>query len=245
MKNQQILSFLWYLVAIIFLRCRLRLKVLIIEDSTSLRRSLKIGLSNLGYTVDDTGDGSEGLSMALTGDYSLLILDLMLPSVDGTAILKAIRKAKKDLRVLILSARDLTEDKIEGLLNGADDYLTKPFSFDELHVRLLCLMRRGTLNINDSKVNIGPFSLDLHLKQLFCDGIDTNLTPNEYKLVECLFTHQGKVISPEKLSEYLAGQYDAIAKNSIEAHLSTVRKKVKLLGHDLPIKTKRGFGYFC
>lgn len=206
---------------------------------------MKIGLSNLGYTVDDTGDGSEGLSMALTGDYSLLILDLMLPSVDGTAILKAIRKAKKDLRVLILSARDLTEDKIEGLLNGADDYLTKPFSFDELHVRLLCLMRRGTLNINDSKVNIGPFSLDLHLKQLFCDGIDTNLTPNEYKLVECLFTHQGKVISPEKLSEYLAGQYDAIAKNSIEAHLSTVRKKVKLLGHDLPIKTKRGFGYFC
>ena len=100
------------------------MKILIIEDSTSLRRSLKIGLSNLGFTVDDTGDGSEGLSMALSGDYSLLILDLMLPSVDGTAILKAIRKANKDIRVLILSARDLTEDKIEGLLNGADDYLT-------------------------------------------------------------------------------------------------------------------------
>ena len=113
------------------------MKILIIEDSTSLRRSLKIGLSNLGFTVDDTGDGSEGLSMALAGDYSLLILDLMLPSVDGTAILKAIRKANKDLRVLILSARDLTEDKIEGLLNGADDYLTKPFSFDELHVHQL------------------------------------------------------------------------------------------------------------
>ncbi|TMM42427.1 response regulator transcription factor [Colwellia ponticola] len=220
------------------------MKILIIEDSTSLRRSLKIGLTNLGFTVDDTGDGSEGLSMVLAGDYSLLILDLMLPSVDGTAILKAIRQAKKDIKVLILSARDLTEDKIEGLLNGADDYLTKPFSFDELHVRLLCLMRRGSLNINESKINIGLFSLDLHLKQLLCNGVDANLTPNEYKLVECLFTNQGKVISPEKLSEYLAGQYNAIAKNSIEAHLSTARKKVRDIGHDLPIKTKRGFGYF-
>jgi DNA-binding response OmpR family regulator len=219
------------------------LKILIIEDSNSLRRSLKVGLSNLGFTVDDTGDGSEGLSMVLAGDYSLLILDLMLPSVDGTAILKALRDAKKDIRVLILSARDLTEDKIQGLLNGADDYLTKPFSFDELHVRLLCLMRRGSLNINDSKINIGTFSLDLHLKQFHCNGIDANFTPNEYKLVECLFTNQGKVISPEKLSEYLAGQYDAIAKNSIEAHLSSARKKVREIGYDLPIKTKRGFGY--
>ena len=86
----------------LYFYCELLVKVLIIEDSTSLRRSLKIGLSNLGYTVDDTGDGSEGLSMALSGDYSLLILDLMLPSVDGTSILKAIRKANKDLRVLIL-----------------------------------------------------------------------------------------------------------------------------------------------
>ena len=182
--------------------------------------------------------------MVLAGDYSLLILDLMLPSVDGTSILKALRDAKKDIRVLILSARDLTEDKIQGLLNGADDYLTKPFSFDELHVRLLCLMRRGSLNINDSKITIGQFSLDLHLKQFHCNGIDANFTPNEYKLVECLFTNQGKVISPEKLSEYLAGQYDAIAKNSIEAHLSTARKKVRAVGYDLPIKTKRGFGYF-
>lgn len=220
------------------------LKILIIEDSNSLRRSLKVGLSNLGFTVDDTGDGSEGLSMVLAGDYSLLILDLMLPSVDGTSILKALRDAKKDIRVLILSARDLTEDKIQGLLNGADDYLTKPFSFDELHVRLLCLMRRGSLNINDSKINIGQFSLDLHLKQFHCNGKDANFTPNEYKLVECLFTNQGKVISPEKLSEYLAGQYDAIAKNSIEAHLSSARKKVRAIGCDLPIKTKRGFGYF-
>ncbi len=182
--------------------------------------------------------------MALSGNYSLLILDLMLPSVDGTSILKAIRQAGKDIRVLILSAKDLTEDKVEGLLNGADDYLTKPFSFDELHVRLLCLMRRGALNVNANSINIGAISLDLHLKQLRCGGNDAQLTPNEYKVVECLFSNQGKVISSEKLSEYLAGQYDAIAKNSIEAHLSSARKKVRAIGYELPIKTKRGFGYF-
>ena len=217
---------------------------MIIEDSVSLRRSLKIGLSSLGFTVDDTGDGSEGLSMVLAGDYSLLILDLMLPSVDGTAILKAIRKANKDIRVLILSALDHTDNKIEGLLNGADDYLTKPFSFDELHVRLLCLMRRGSLNVNDSKIVVGVFELDLHLKQLKCNSTDVNLTPNEYRIIECLFLNQNKVVSSEKLSEYLVGQYDVVAKNSIEAHLSMTRKKVKILGFDLPVKTKRGFGYF-
>ncbi|MGY8900486.1 MAG: response regulator transcription factor [Paraglaciecola sp.] len=220
------------------------MKVLIIEDSESLRRSLRVGLSNLGFTVDDTGDGSEGLTMALSGDYSLLVLDLMLPSVDGISILKAIRRTEKDIRVLILSARDLTEDKVEGLLNGADDYLTKPFSFEELHVRLLCLMNRGSLNIKNSKIDHGPFSLDIHFKQLKCGGFDVKLTPNEYKIIECLFSNQGKVLSSEKLSEYLAGQYDAVAKNSIEAHLSTARKKVKSLGFELPIQTKRGFGYF-
>lgn len=221
----------------------LPLKLLIIEDSISLRKNLKIGLSNLGFTVDDTGDGSEGLSMALAGDYSLLVLDLMLPSVDGFSILKAIRQANKDIRVLILSARSLTDDKIEGLLSGADDYLTKPFSFDELHLRLLSLMRRGSLNVDERNVHVGSFLLDFHLKQLHCDGKDTKLTPNEYKLVECLFFNQGKVVSPEKLGKHLANQDHTVAKNSIEAHLSSVRKKARVLGSEIPIKTKRGFGY--
>jgi len=219
------------------------LKVLIIEDSTSLRRSLKIGLSNLGFTVDDTGDGADGLSMALNGDYSLLILDLMLPSIDGISILKAIRGSQRDIRILILSARDLTQDKIEGLLNGADDYLTKPFSFEELHVRLLNLMRRGPTNIQNDKISISDFTLDLHSRELQCQGNNINLTPNEYKIIECLFTHQGHIVSPEKLSEYLAGNYDAVSKNSIEAHLSSIRKKIRVMGYEIPILNKRGFGY--
>ena len=121
------------------------MKILVIEDSEALRRSLQVGFSNLGFTVDETGDGSEGLSMALSGSYDLLVLDLMLPSVDGMSILQALRSGKSQSRVLILSARSEPQDKINGLMKGADDYLTKPFSFEELHARVLALLRRGSL----------------------------------------------------------------------------------------------------
>lgn len=121
------------------------MKILVIEDSEPLRRSLQVGLNNLGFTVDETGDGSEGLSMALSGNYDLLVLDLMLPNVDGMSILQALRSSNSQSRVLILSARSEPKDKINGLMKGADDYLTKPFSFEELHARVLALLRRGSL----------------------------------------------------------------------------------------------------
>ena len=219
------------------------MKVLIIEDSISLRRSLKIGLENLGFTIDETGDGSEGMSMALMGGYELLILDLMLPSLDGLEILKAIRREKIDLKILILSAKSQPEDKITGLLSGADDFLTKPFSFEELHARLLCLTRRGALKIENDKIYLDDFLLDLQKKNFHFNNILIDLTPNEYKIIECLFTNQNSVVSPEKLSDHITGQFDVISKNSIEVHLSSVRKKVKVAGGDLPITTKRGFGY--
>ena len=220
------------------------MKVLIIEDSESLRRSLSIGLRNSGFTVDVSGDGAEGLTMVLTGDYNLLILDLMLPSIDGMSILKAIRSAKKDIKILILSARDFIDDKVDGLLQGADDYLTKPFSFEEVRARLLCLVRRNDCRIKDNKIAINDFAIDLNLKQFFCGSIEVTITPNEYKIIECLFTNQNKIISPERLSEYLVGDYDSISKNSLEAHISSLRKKITSLGFECPIKNKRGFGYF-
>jgi DNA-binding response OmpR family regulator len=109
------------------------MKLLIVEDSSSLRRSLCTGLKNLGFTVDETSDGSEGLSMALIGDYDVIILDIMLPSIDGLTLLKTLRQTKRGTRVLLLSAKSQPEDRVKGLLTGADDYLSKPFSFDELH----------------------------------------------------------------------------------------------------------------
>lgn len=219
------------------------MNLLLIEDSTSLRRSLKAGLENLGFTVDETGDGSEGLSMALMGDYDLLVLDIMLPSLDGLSLLKALRKQNKDLRVLLLSAKVQPDERVQGLLSGADDYLTKPFSFDELHARLLCLMRRGSLTSSNDIIAFDALSLNLQLKTLKAGNISIDLTPNEFKIIECLFSNQNKVITSEKLSTYLNGQYDAVSKNAIEAHLSSARKKVRAAGYELPIQTKRGFGY--
>jgi len=219
------------------------MKLLIIEDSVSLRRSLRIGLENLGFTIDETGDGAEGLSMAMTGEYELIILDIMLPSIDGITLLQTIRAKQLDVRVLILSANQEPEDRVKGLLTGADDYLTKPFSFDELHARLLNLMRRGGLKTISDVIRIDNLALNLQLKLLQVNDTVIDLTPNEYKIVECLFSNQNKVITAEKLSTYIAGQYDLVSKNSIEAHLSSARKKVRAAGGELPIQTKRGFGY--
>ena len=219
------------------------MKVLLIEDSSSLRRSLAAGLRNLGFTIDETGDGSDGLSMVLTGDYDVIVLDIMLPSLDGLTVLKTLRQNKLDTRVLLLSAKSEPEDRVKGLLTGADDYLTKPFSFEELHARLLSLLRRGTLRREIDKIEINGLTLDMQLKTLRFETKFIDLTPNEYKLVECLFTNQNTIVTAEKLSEHIAGQYDAISKNSIEAHLSSARKKTKVAGSLLPIVTKRGFGY--
>ncbi|MBC3767549.1 response regulator transcription factor [Neptunicella marina] len=219
------------------------MRLLLIEDSVSLRRTLSLGLEKLGYMIDATGDGAEGLSMALLGDYELIILDLMLPEMDGMSILKALRKSQKDTRVLILSAKAEHEDKVGGLLAGADDYLSKPFSFDELHARLINLMRRGKAIQADDKIQVGDFELDIHSKSFCYQGQNVDLTPNEYRILECLFLNKTRVVTSEKMSEYIAGHYDFVSKNAIEAHLSSARKKVRTLGADLPVRNKRGFGY--
>ncbi|WP_160182125.1 response regulator transcription factor [Paraglaciecola mesophila] len=219
------------------------MRILLIEDSASLRNSLSIGLDKLGYSVDVAADGSEGLSMALMGNYDLVILDLMLPEIDGLAILKALRKKNLDVRVLILSARAETNDKVSGILAGADDYLTKPFSFDELSARLVNLMRRGPAVQANDKIVVAGFTLDLQIKSLMYANQSIELTPNEYKIIECMFLNRDRVVTSEKLSEYLSGNYDYISKNAIEAHLSSARKKTRNIGATLPIKSKRGFGY--
>ncbi|OCH23623.1 response regulator transcription factor [Aliivibrio sp. 1S128] len=220
------------------------MKILLIEDSAHLRRSLVVGLSNLGFTIDDTGDGSIGLSMAITNEYDFIILDLMLPNVDGITLLKSIRKMGNDVKVIILSARSQPEDRVEGLLSGADDYLVKPFSFDELHARILTVARRGVVKNSDDDIRLGDFTLDLAKKELEFSEQLIDLTKNEYKIIECLFLSKNQVITTENISNYVVGSFDSLSKNTIESHLSSVRKKVKVLGGELPIKNKRGFGYY-
>ncbi|AYA63444.1 response regulator transcription factor [Alteromonas sp. RKMC-009] len=219
------------------------MRVLLIEDSDALRRNITIGLKKLGYAVDNAATGTDGLNMALLGEYDIVILDLMLPHLDGMEILTVLRKKNIDTRVIILSARSGPDDKVNGIIAGADDYLAKPFSFDELCARMVNLMRRGKLVHSDDKVVVGDFTLDLQSKLLLLNQTPVDLTPNEYRIVECLFHNKNRIVTSERLSESIAGSYDMVSKNAIEAHLSAVRKKVRKLGGELPVKNKRGFGY--
>ncbi|MBU2924886.1 response regulator transcription factor [Colwellia sp. 4_MG-2023] len=219
------------------------MNILLVEDSDKLRRSLRIGLVALGFAVDEAGDGADALAMALSDDYDIIILDLMLPSVDGLSILKSLRKHKKQSKVLILSAKDQLSDRIDGLFTGADDYMTKPFSFDELHARIIALTRRGELLRTSNTITINDFVVDLQAKVLSFSGKAIDLTPTEYKITECLFINKEKVVSAEKMGEYIVGKYDAINKNSLEAHISSIRKKLKKFSAVFPVKNKRGFGY--
>lgn len=221
------------------------MRILFVEDSESLRTSLRIGLQKLGHSVDVAPDGSLGLSMAMVGNYDIIILDLMLPEVDGLTLLKTLRKKDQDVRVLILSARASSSDKTNGILTGADDYLAKPFSLDELHARLVNLMRRGSSNYSNDVIVVDGFTLNLQTKSLSYQDEHFDLTPNEYRIIECMFLNQNSVVTTEKLSEYIGGSYDSISKNAVEAHLSSARKKVKKTGAALPIRSKRGFGYIA
>lgn len=219
------------------------MKLLIIEDSEPLRRSLVVGLNHLGFTTDETGDGSQGLSMALTNTYDVIILDLMLPNVSGMEILIALRQQKRQTRVLILSAKTDTQDRVEGLLQGADDYLTKPFSFEELHARVLTIMRRGHLDQIDQRLTVGDFCLNVADKTFCFRAREIELTPHEFKILQCLFSSPNRVINVEQISEAVVGNFDFLSKNTIEAHISAIRRKVRAFNGILPVKNKRGFGY--
>lgn len=221
------------------------MKILLIEDSELLRRSLVVGLGNLGFTVDDTDNGATGFNMARHNHYDIIILDLMLPSMDGMSILEKLRKENVMTRVLILSAKNEAKDRVNGLLKGADDYLSKPFAFDELHARILTIMRRGQVEKANDNLCIGNFTLNLTDRTFRYKDQLITLTPNEYKILECLFTHPNRVVSLEKISNSVVGNFDFLSRNSIEVHMSSIRRKVRALNLTLPVKTKRGFGYIA
>ena len=219
------------------------MRLLIIEDSERLRKSLQVGFTRLGYTVVGTGDGKEGLHFALNNDYDVIILDIMLPSLDGLNVLKQLRDRKKNTSVVILSAKDQIDDRIKGLDVGADDYLCKPFSFDELHARVRSLVRRAH-QVGSPNIEIGLLCIDLSLHEAIFDGSPINFTPHEYTILEHLALNLGRVITYASLEDYLYNDHATVTRNAIEAHISAIRRKLKQAGSDPLIKTRRGFGYF-
>lgn len=219
------------------------MKLLVIEDSQRLRKSLDEGLRRTGFAVDLAADGESGARFALGTDYDVIVLDLMLPKLDGLSVLQTLRDHNRQTPVLILSARDQVQDRIRGLELGADDYLVKPFAFDELHARLQALVRRRYESRNPL-IQLGPIELNTALHRLCCDGVEIKLTPHELALLEYLALNRGRVITLQSLEDRLYASDAAVSSNAIEAHVSSLRRKLRAAsGMDL-IKTRRGFGYY-
>lgn len=218
------------------------MKVLLIEDSVRLRRSLEHGLRKEGCVVDLSGDGCEGLCFAETYTYDVVILDLMLPGIDGLTILQRLRAQGNHTHILILSAKDQVEDRVRGLRLGADDYLVKPFAFDELCARLQALARRPAATQHPC-LQLGPLRLDTSLRQISYEGTPIALTRNEYRLLEYLARRRGQVFSHEQLRELLYAHDVEVSSNVIEVMMYNIRKKLRCLGVAPVIRTLRGQGY--
>ena len=176
------------------------MKILLVEDSHSLQQSLTAGLKNSGHTVDGAMDGESALSFVSSSSYDIIILDMMLPKLSGESFLRAIRNNGVTTAVLILSARDQVEDRIAGLDIGADDYLVKPFSFDELLSRLRALERRMVSERwqDETSVTLGEITIDKKQRKVFHDGAELVLTPSEYALLDLLVTRKGQVFSHDR-----------------------------------------------
>ncbi len=213
------------------------MRLLIVEDDPLLLRSLQEGLQEEQYAADTAADGLEGLAMAEAIDFDAVVLDGMLPGIDGWEFLRRLRETKST-PVLMLTARDAVPDRIRGLDAGADDYLTKPFDFDELLARLRALIRRN-YGKSSNKIELGEVIIDLAARTIAQSGEVVSLTPREYTLVEYLALHRGVVISRTELYEHLFDESDDTLSNLLDVHVSNVRRK---LGASF-ITTRRGHGY--
>lgn len=218
------------------------MKILIVDDERQLTEALAAILKQNNYSVDCAFDGEDGLDRALSGIYDLVILDVMMPRLDGFSVLKILRQKKLDVPILMLSAKSETSDKIEGLNYGADDYLTKPFSTEELLARIKALLRRkekftgDVLAFNDVKLDRDSFELIRGTKKIA-------LGKKEFQILEMLILNEGKSIDKERFIEKIWG-YDTDAEyNTIEVYVSFLRKKLAAVDAKTEIKSIRGIGY--
>lgn len=218
------------------------MRLLVVEDERALCESIAKGLRLDGYEVDTVFDGEEAMDIISTDSYDLIILDLNLPGMDGLDILKNMRASDNETNVLILSARGGLNDKIEGLDSGANDYLCKPFHFEELEARVRSLTRRRTVQ-NNIVLECGEISLNTKTRTAFAKGEEIALTRKELAILEYLILHQGRPVSQEELIEHVWDSSVDSFSNSIRVHISALRKKIRTaLGED-PITNRVGQGY--
>lgn len=218
------------------------MRVLIVEDSSRLRAQIGQALKNSSYVVDSTGDGAEGLWMIRENRYDAVILDIMLPSMDGLTVLRHLREEGDLTHVLLLTAKDTVADRVFGLENGADDYLIKPFDLEELLARVMALCRRSH-GQKSQRIVIGNLVLDVARKEVRLADEVIKLTSREYRLLELLALRRGDVVSQAEIENSLYDEQTDLMSNAVQSAICDLRRKLASPdGEDL-ILTRRGFGY--
>jgi heavy metal response regulator len=218
------------------------MRILVIEDERKIADFLKRGLKEEGYAVDIACDGEEGHFLATTQEYDLIILDLMLPKIDGLSLCRKLRAEKITGPILILTVKDSVKDKVSGLDSGADDYLTKPFAFEELLARVRALLRKSETP-TPTKLKAADLELDLVTHKVIRGGKDIALTPKEFALLEYLMRNEGTVVTRTMISEHVWDiNFDTFT-NVIDVYINYLRKKIDLGQKKKLIQTVRGRGY--
>lgn len=229
---------------IVRILCRERqiMRLLVVEDSQRLRRWVSRGLRNKGFSVDEAPDGELGLQLATDNDYDVIVLDLMLPGINGLTLLQSLRRAGQAVHVLILTAKDTVEDRVRGLNTGADDYLVKPFAFDELVARVQALVRRR-YNVKDPRIQIADIEIDTALRVARRSGETISLRPREYALLEYLALHRGQVVSRSEIEEHIYDERVQPMSNVVDNAICALRRKIDVPSAPSLIETRRGMGY--
>lgn len=218
------------------------MKILVVEDEIKVASFIKKGLEEEFYTVDVAHDGKEGLRLALSEEYDLIVLDLMLPYKDGITILRQIRNEKILTPVLVLTARGAVSDRVTGLDAGADDYLAKPFSFEEFLARVRALLRRHSIE-KKNILKVGDLILDTQAHKVFKSNIEILLTPKEFAILEYLMRNKNKVVSRVKLIEHIYEYNFDPGTNIIDVYINKIREKIDDKASKQIIQTVKGAGY--
>jgi len=218
------------------------MRVLVVDDSERLRQSLATGLRSEGMAVETAADGVQALALIASLPFDVVVLDLVMPRMDGVRVLRELMPRRTKPRILVLSARDHVSDRVEALDLGADDYLVKPFAFDEVRARIQALARRHADDASPL-LSLGPLSIDTSAKLARVDGAVLPLTPKEYALLELLVHRRGHVLSRPAIFEQLYASDSDASDKVIEALMSTLRARLAHAGLPDVIETRRGFGY--
>lgn len=220
------------------------MKILVVEDEMQLADALSELLKRNMYSVDTFYNGIDGLDNALTGVYDCIILDIMMPGMNGIEVLSNLRNEKINTPVLLLTAKSEIDDKINGLDCGADDYLTKPFVTGELLARVRALTRRKGEIVDENKFEYKGLALHKNTCSISCKGNDMKLSLKEYYIMEMLIANHGQILPKERIIEKIWGSESDVEYNNIEVYISFLRKKIASVSADVQIKTARGIGYF-